>query len=478
MKGGPSTIGSSSEKMTGEGFGKAWANRWSGFPFYPTRNKLIFMTFLAFVVARYIQLGARRDILATIRFEFLLGVLVTVMVGSALGSRKPELGRSNGLLYFIGLLFGAMIIQVPFAADPVYARQIFMDRVIKFAILTFLMIVLIESPRYLRYFVFVFLFSLFYITLEAVRGLITGGLVWQNQGIMRLHGAVPIYMHPNSLGGVATGPLPFVVFLYPHLRAWYLKIGLLALLATSLICIVYSGSRTAYIGFLGFLLWWFIQTPNKIRFLVRFLVVGAVFVSIIPDQYIERFESIGGQEKEGHSSAARLVILKDAVAIFAEHPIGVGVGSFPAVRMAEFGRYQDTHNLYLEVATNLGIQGLLVFLGLIWIMMSQFRNNQRIFKNQILVLKRSLPPPREIPREVRTMINRHFRDLDFLVVVAQSAGGFIFTRLVVGFFGMDLYEVYWWFGCGLAISLAGISVQARRNTRWLLSMVNGLVDRN
>ena len=33
---------------------------------------------------------------------------------------------------------------------------------------------------------------------EAVRGLISGSLVWGNQGIMRLHGSVPRYGHPNG----------------------------------------------------------------------------------------------------------------------------------------------------------------------------------------------------------------------------------------------------------------------------------------
>ncbi len=103
-----------------------------------------------------------------------------------------------------------------------------MDRVIKFAFLTFFMAVMIESPRQMRLFLAAFLFSTFYVTQEAVRGLISGGLVWQNQGVMRLHGAVPIYAHPNSLAGVAMGCIPFVAFLFPHTRRWWLKLALLA----------------------------------------------------------------------------------------------------------------------------------------------------------------------------------------------------------------------------------------------------------
>ena len=41
--------------------------------------------------------------------------------------------------------------------------------------------------------------------------------------------------------------------------------------------------------------------------------------------------------------------------------------------------------------------------------------------------------------------------------------GFIFIRLVMGFFGMDLYEVYWWFSAGLAIVLSNLVVITGKN---------------
>ncbi|MFO7610278.1 MAG: hypothetical protein R6X35_14015, partial [Candidatus Krumholzibacteriia bacterium] len=58
---------------------------------YVERPLLATLVFLAFVVARYIQIGARRDILATVRFEFLLGVAVIALASWQLGVRKPEI---------------------------------------------------------------------------------------------------------------------------------------------------------------------------------------------------------------------------------------------------------------------------------------------------------------------------------------------------------------------------------------------------
>lgn len=421
----------------------------------------MFLIFLAFVVARYIQINARMDFLSTIRFEFLLGGASVGLSFMHLPNRVLDIGRSRSLLIAIALLFAAMIVQLPLAADPFLARLIFNDRVFKFALLTFLMVAIIESPQYLRFFQVAFLYSIFYITLESTEGLISGGLYWQNQGVMRLHGAVPIYGHPNSLGGVALGSLPFLWYYWSELKGFFYRLGIIAFATTSLICVIYSGSRTAYVGLLGLLFWFWLQSTRKFRFLIRLLLVGSVVVMILPQQYVERFQSIGGSEKEGRSKETRIEILRDAWTIFTENPLGVGVASFPAKRLERFGRTQDTHNLYLEVATNLGIQGLIVFVFLVYALMTTFHRTDRslrAMRRSLVRIVRShglkgarLKPAREIDR-----------DLSFFIATAKAGGGFIFVRLVLGLFGMDLYEIYWWYGSGLAIVLAGISVYMRR----------------
>ena len=45
------------------------------------------------------------------------------------------------------------------------------------------------------------------------------------------------------------------------------------------------------------------------------------------DQYKDRFKSITGKEAEGSSKEARILILEDALQIFLENPLGVGLAS-------------------------------------------------------------------------------------------------------------------------------------------------------
>ena len=54
------------------------------------------------------------------------------------------------------------------------------------------------------------------------------------------------------------------------------------------------------------------------------------------------------------------------------------------------------------------------------------------------------------------------RDLRFCIASARGGGGFIFVRLLLGLFGMDLYEIYWWYGAGLAIVLLNLDGHLRR----------------
>lgn len=441
--------------------------RWSGFWEPPLVVTLVFMTF---VVARYMQWGARRDILATVRFEFLLGIVLIAACASLLSATPIKLERlpdARRVVIMISLLFVVMVTQIPFAVAPDTAWSVFLDRVVKFGMLTLFMAVLVRSPKSMRFFVFAFLLACFYVTMEAARGAFSGGLIWENQGVMRLHGAVPIYRHPNSLAGIAMGVVPFVAFLFPALRSRIWKLILLLPLMTSLICLLYSGSRTGYVAFFAFLLFWWSQSRRKIRWIVVMVGLCAALYPVIPEQYVERFRSIGGQEAEGNSKEKRIEILEDAVTIFAENPFGVGVASFPAAREARFGRKQDTHNLYLEVATNLGVQGLVVFLLLLTSVLQLLRNVAKALDRDVAALKR-YARKKSLPGGRRRAAAAWSRELRFLHALAQATAGFITVRLALGLFGMDLYEVYWWFAAGLAISLDQIRLRARATTLRLM----------
>lgn len=432
---------------------------------YQRVSVFILLAFAAYIVTWFLQLGGRVAILGAIRFEFLLaaglGTLALVMP-----RQKPK--TRCDLYIYIGLLLFAMIIEIPFSYNVDYSWTIFIDRVLKFSVMMLLIIAFVRSPTALKFFIAAFMLAWFKMGQEGLLGQITGSLVWENQGVMRLHGSTPSYQHPNSFSGFGLGMLPFIYYLFPVANRWQ-KLFLLVMVVFACTIILFTGSRTGYVGFILFALYVLWRSPHKSKFLGATVALFLVAGPFIPEQYVNRFESITGHEAEGHSKARRLEIWEDALIIFAEHPFGIGVSAFPTVREQRFGRVQDTHNLYLEVATNLGIQGLIIFTLLI---VAIFRNILRLshdLEAQLAALsKLVLPGPEPNPA-----LTKHIADIRLMLAMLYAASAYVVVRLTVGFFGMDLYEIYWWFAMGIVIAVHNMNSAAVRITEYFLQGTSG-----
>jgi O-antigen ligase len=121
------------------------------------------------------------------------------------------------------------------------------------------------------------------------------------------------------------------------------------------------------------------------------VAVAAVFVALTPASVWERLggiqkltstSTIAQADPEG-SAEQRVQILNVAWRIFKDHPVvGVGLGAYPNVNgmyAPELGR-RDTHNTYLNLAAEVGVPGLLLWLALI---ISILKNANRSRKNAV-----------------------------------------------------------------------------------------------
>lgn len=414
--------------------------------------------FCVYVLVWFLQVGYRVPPLGKLRVEFLIGAVLigmAVMVGRAAASKSvpaiPEVVSTRTVLNGAIALFVCIAVQVPLSVDFDLSWTVFFDRVVKFGFMGIFIATFVRSPRDLRWFLGAFLLACAYITQESFRGAISGNMIWENQGVPRLHGDTPMFQHPNSLAGLAAGVLPFAIFLWPVATKLWQRGFLLVGAGTAAAVVMYSGSRTSYVGILALVLYVMFASRHRVRLALLLAVLMPVTWVSIPEAYRARFETIfTGKEIEGHSMDARKTILKDAVAVFASHPLGVGVAAFPVVREQMFGRMQDTHNLYLEVATNLGFHGLIVFLVYVTLMMRtllRIRDQAQWYLDAVM---RSAQSPDAAPAVTN---GSAAEDLRLIHATATAAGGYILLRLVLGLFGMDLYEIYWWIGLGLCLAL-------------------------
>lgn len=448
-------------------FDKEEHRKKANWPSYHEGNFFIFTLFLFYIVYWYLQGGVRFPFLGAIRFEFVLGAILSIF--AILNYFSNSNRKKSGIGIWVIFLFIIMMVMTVFSFDPVVSYNIFIDRVVKFALLGFFIAAFVTSPNRLGFFIAAFMCACLKMGQEGLVGNITGGLIWQNQEIMRLHGATPNYEHPNSFAGMALGCIPFVLYFYKIVPR-YLRIILLIQFGLMLHIIIFTGSRTGYFGLIGGTLFFLWQAQNRKRTLFIILFAILLIGPFVPEQYIKRAQTLTPEQEGGEQSGIflRQQIQRDALHIFLQNPLGVGVSAFPSVRKHVFGRSQDTHNLYLEIATNLGIEGFIIFTGFIFSLIRLLSKLKENIANQIEQINKKL-----LLTEVDSYpdyIASHLYDLQLMLAAIKSVYLLIITRLFLGIFGHDLYEIYWWFALGTMIAVWNINIVSKRRTNMLISI--------
>jgi O-antigen ligase len=114
----------------------------------------------------------------------------------------------------------------------------------------------------------------------------------------------------------------------------------------------------------------FLDKEKRKRNLIL-LVLGVALAAVIIPSAIERMESITDPEKDKVGSMqARIETIKSGLCIFAENPfLGVGVSCFEIAEGARHGgagSWSSAHNMWIEVAAETGLPGLVGFFGCVF----------------------------------------------------------------------------------------------------------------
>jgi len=407
-----------------------------------------FLLFLFYIVVWWLQLGERFGdrFGGPIRLEALVAFVLLIV--TTFDSFRKDSENKGGFGPFVLAFFVILLLQVVLAWNVERAWYTFFERVLKFSAMGLFISRFVRTPQQLRWLMFVWMFACWKGTLEGVIGGVTGSLVWENQGIPRLHGN-GLWSHPNSFSQFAIGVIPFCFYLYPVVKRKWIKLAILSLFIFSTYVVIYTGSRTGYLGYLIMVVLFFFQSSKKLRtaILVVTLMMIPISVTFLPQNYKDRFmSSFSGQEKEGASKQARMKLYREGWFVFKKHPLGVGVGNYPVAGLKYFEYKQEQHCLYTEVLTELGIHGFVVFMFLIWKIYSVLQNTKVQLQN--------------ILSNVGVMGENNkslFEDIKFVYAVVQATLVFYLLRLFLDIFGMDLYGITWWFVIGIASSVTYVS---------------------
>jgi len=328
------------------------------------------MSFRLFLLCSFVLLGRPQDILPFLQpLRPALVLTVLAMVAVVVGARRHEfsdaLSTSESKRYL--LFFFIMIVGIPFA----YHRRIAFEGVLEGYIVNILFFVLvvfhITSLQRLKSLVWT-------ICLCTLMYSVFGGLL-QTAGVgggrLQLLGQT---FDPNDTAYVLVSLFPLCVFFFRFDEGLLKRVVAVAALVSSMAVILQTGSRGGILGFGAVLSLLLLSKAGSIGRGCKWLLVGilACTVLLFRDAIdVERYLTLTeiSSDYNVSSKEGRLELWQAAIALSLANPLtGVGVHCFPWAHFlarAAHGvtnlQYHTVHNSYLQVAAEMGLVALGVF---------------------------------------------------------------------------------------------------------------------
>jgi O-antigen ligase len=179
--------------------------------------------------------------------------------------------------------------------------------------------------------------------------------------------------YPIDLGRAsADGLLLAIYFLVTGTRSWA-RAAVALITPVLLIAMVAAGSRGPVVAFaIGLIALLALSASNprarrRLAFAGATLALAAIVLPLaLPSSSIGRALSTIVGSASGVSSNGRSDLWSAAISAFAQHlPLGIGTGGFAATSAAISAGVQYPHNLILEVASELGLVGLLALVAVL-----------------------------------------------------------------------------------------------------------------
>ena len=180
-----------------------------------------------------------------------------------------------------------------------------------------------------------------------------------------LHRISSSFVHPNDYGTfLVVVSVLLLSVLISRSSTIKRKVFLLPVIVISLLNLYLTDSRGSWLAFVGAILVLGALKGRKV--LGVFIIILLVGVILLPGAAQERMLDLFDFE-EG-TSWERVMLWKGAVNMIKVHPVlGFGINTysrnFPDYKPVEYPDLRYTHNSYLQMATEIGLVGMLLFIG-------------------------------------------------------------------------------------------------------------------
>jgi len=179
---------------------------------------------------------------------------------------------------------------------------------------------------------------------------------------------------PNYFTVSALVVIPLAFYLLIERRPLWERAFCLGSLIVSLLAVMVAASRGGFLGLLAactFIVW---RSRQRVRYLVVMASLLLPIALIAPASPVKRL--LHPVHGDNEAEQRRLVVWAAGLRMIGEHPLaGVGLGNFKPIVSEYEGPQEDVetvaHNAYIDIAAEMGLPALLVFLGVVYF---SFRN--------------------------------------------------------------------------------------------------------
>ena len=330
-------------------------------------EELGFKLYLLFMVSWFVHLTSRIPLLGAIRFDLVLAGLLFLITFVLIIQKEEKDFVKNETEKYLTILIIYAILTIPFVQWPGSVIKYGIEGFIKAVVFYYFTVTFVNSEKKLKILLFVFIACQSFRVFEPLYLHVTTGY-WGSAAFMsgefldRLSGAPHDIVNPNGLAFIIVSVIPFYYFL--SFISWKTKVLCLIALPIFIYTLVLTASRSGMICLIVIFGGILIKSKKKALLSIA-VMTGAfiVFVSLtadLKDRYISIFDS---GAKHTSTAQARTNFNKDAFKVSLRKPIfGHGLGTSLEANANFGGRAQPAHNLYIEIAQELGYVGLIIFL--------------------------------------------------------------------------------------------------------------------
>lgn len=249
------------------------------------------------------------------------------------------------------------------------------NRVIKTLFMVFVSVMVLNTERDIKQFVWVVAMSL------GIYGLKGGLFVLASGGSYKVYGPSGSYIEENNgmaLALVAT--LPLIWYLRNQVKSKLLSLGLMAMTIFTAISAVGSYSRGALLGGAAMLSFLWLKSKNKVGTGVAVLAMVVIVALVMPSQWFDRMNTIDDY-KQDDSAMGRINAWHFAINVASRNILGGGFNVFTPRQFAIYApdplAFHVAHSIFFQVLGDHGFIGLAMFITL---MVCVWRTGTRIIK--------------------------------------------------------------------------------------------------